>query len=160
GILADPGEVVGHGQAALAARPELAERRGEVADLPAAGVDELFVLGQLAAGVLLQRRLRVERVDLRGAAVHHQEDAGLGLGGDVRLLRGERPGRGVGPEVRHQAEAGQGDAGEPAAHLPEELAPGQAARERAWHGRPQSTYRNSLAFKSTWQSDARASSAG
>ena len=43
GVLADLREVVGDQQAALAAGPELAERRREEADLAAAGVDELLV---------------------------------------------------------------------------------------------------------------------
>ena len=38
----------------------------------------------------VQARLGVERVDLRRAAVHEQEDDGLGLRGEVRLLRRER----------------------------------------------------------------------
>ena len=38
------------------------------------------------------RRLVVERVDMAGAAVHVKEDDALGLGGKMRLLRGQRIG--------------------------------------------------------------------
>jgi hypothetical protein len=44
---------------------------------------------QVLAVALLQFRLRVEGVDLRGAPLHEQENDALGPRGEVRILGGE-----------------------------------------------------------------------
>ena len=75
GVLADAREVIGDHQAALAAGAELAQGRREEAHLAIARVGELLVGRQRLPGVFLQAGLVVERVDLAGPAVHHQEDA-------------------------------------------------------------------------------------
>src|SRR5262249_31957564 len=50
----------------------------------------LFQTGWLLAVVLDQRRLGVERIDLRRATVHEEVDDALGLRLEVRLLRRQR----------------------------------------------------------------------
>lgn len=79
GVPADVRKIIGDEQTALASRAEGPPVRREEADAAAAGVDVFFVLRQRLVGVLLQLRLVVERVHLAGAAVHHQENAVLGL---------------------------------------------------------------------------------
>ena len=88
----------------------------------------------------VERRLGVERIDLAGRAVHEQEDGVLGLGREVRRLGREqvrRPVAGARPRRAWRAkkpsrdeQVDQGQAGEPAADLPEELAAGAAAGGR------------------------------
>src|SRR5262249_49744944 len=53
-------------------------------------------VGQRLAVELRQRRLGVEGIDVRRAAVHEQPDDAPGGGGEVRLLRREPAGRGPG----------------------------------------------------------------
>src|SRR5207249_6348349 len=82
----------------------------------------------------VQDRLVIEGVDVTGTAVHEQEDDALGLGRKVRRPRGQRVDvggrriRGTAAEeaVRGQ-QAGEGQAREAGAGLPEELAAGAAA---------------------------------
>src|SRR5262249_22117723 len=105
------------------------------------------------AGVLVERRLRVERLQVADAAHEEQPDDPLRLRGEVRLAvgRGARPG---GPD---DAVAGE--------HRPEGE-PGEAPRGvgeegAAVHGEP--PYRivtKSLWFRSTWTKSSRARRAG
>src|SRR5262245_27665377 len=93
GMFADAREEVGDQETAFAARTELAERRREEADLAAARVDELLPFWQWLAGVLLQFRLVVERINLAGSAIHHQEDDVLRFGRELLRLRRKWIGR-------------------------------------------------------------------
>jgi hypothetical protein len=111
GDVRDVREQVAHPQSALA--PLLELPRAAHPD-PAGVALRLLRDGRGAdrlALVLGQRRLGVERVDVRRAAVHEQEDDGLGLRGEVglRALAG-----GQEPAKREHAEPG-GASGEPVA---------------------------------------------
>ena len=128
---ADVGEEVRDVLAALAVLLELPLRADDAAlvlvPAPAEGLD-----GNRLAVEGVQGRLVVEGLDLAGAAVHEQEDDGLGLGRLHRRLGGHRVGEprrrdfgGPGDGVAHHP--GERRPGEPAAGLPEELAPRAAA---------------------------------
>ena len=84
--LADVREELADLDAALAVLLELERRRERRAGAPLG----LQRDRQRLAGVLRERRLGVERVDVRRAAVHEQVDDALRLGGKRRLLRRER----------------------------------------------------------------------
>lgn len=126
-------------ESALAVFLERKRRLHEVADGPAIRAD----LGFAAIGLAVefrQRGLGVKGVHLAGAAVHEEEDAVLGLGGEVRLFRGERTQRGsrrggvrrlLEEAVRGEA-VEQREAGEAAADLPEEFAARAGARGGIW----------------------------
>ena len=79
----------------------------------------------------VQLRLVVEGVDVARAAVHEQEDDALGLGGEVRLLRGQRV------DERRRAVGGDGLAGE------EAVARQQRRSERSAVKPPPASQRNS-----------------
>ena len=136
GVPADIRKIIGDEQTALASRAEGPPVRREEADAAAAGVDVFFVLRQRLVGVLLQLRLVVERVQLAGAAVHHQENAVLGFAEVVGAAGLEWPGfrlakrlgvtrkKTVYPQQRRQCQSR-----EPGPHLPHKLAAGLSTWE-------------------------------
>src|SRR5207253_1185725 len=90
----------------------------------AVGSDGGHALAVVGLAVELhQRWLGVERIDLARRAVHEQEDNVLGLGSEVRLLF-----RAEDAVAAEKIEEGQ--PGEAAADLPEELAPRPATGRR------------------------------
>ena len=136
GVPADVRKIIGDEQTALASRAEGPPVRREEADAAAAGVDVFFVLRQRLVGVLLQLRLVVECVHLAGAAVHHQENAVLGLAEVIGAAGLEWPGfrlakrpgvtrkKTVCPQQRCQCQSR-----EPGPHLPHKLAAGLSTWE-------------------------------
>jgi len=129
GMRANEGKVIGHGQAAGAARAERPEFGSEEADFPAPRIDEFLVLGHFRAREPGEGGLGIEGVHLARSAVHHEEDAGLGLAGMMRPPRGEGPVR-AGLPAEH---SGQGDSREAATHFPQEFAAGQSAWKQTIH---------------------------
>src|SRR2546425_2280281 len=110
--------------AALPASLEGERRAHEVAGLPL-GL-RISARHRLAV-VLVQKRFRVERINLRQAAVQEKEDDVFGLGGEVRRFRIEWPGEGVldaGLGERSVERVGEGYQAEPAAHPAQRLAAG------------------------------------
>ena len=109
--------------AALAVLLELERRREGRAGLAlgAAGCR----VGSALPAYFCQRRLGIERIDVRRAAVHEQVDDALGLGGKLRRLGQERVaarhGRGL-REGRQVAQLREGEAGQPHAAAGEEVA--------------------------------------
>ena len=89
-------------------------------------------LGHALAGVFVQRRLGVERVDVRRPAVHEQEDEVLGPRREVRRLGRERVAV-IGQRWRGGEQAGvaqhggEADGAEPAADAGEDVAAGDGA---------------------------------
>ena len=79
--------------AALAVLVEF-ERRGEGGAGLALGRE--CAAGQQLAGIFVEHRFGIERVDVRRAAVHEDVDDALGFGGEVGRVRAERIGRGGG----------------------------------------------------------------
>ena len=110
----------------LAARAQHLRRRlGErVHEGEALALDEFG--GNRLAVQLGQLRLVVEQLQLTRRTGHEQEDDVLGLGGEVRLLRGQRVGEG--PVIRRRAafvqERRQRGGAEADAALAEEMAAG------------------------------------
>ena len=86
-VSSDIRKIIRNQESTLSAGLERPPVRSQVADTSAAGVDVFFILGQRLAGVLLQFRLVVERVHLAWTAVHHEEDAALGLTEVTRSAR-------------------------------------------------------------------------
>src|SRR5262249_5987320 len=84
--------------------------------------------GQVLAIILLQARLVVEGINLRGAAVHEQEDDTPGARLVVAGLRSERV-----PDLgRACEEVGEGEIAEPDAGRLQELAATQGMLEHGW----------------------------
>src|SRR5579872_6115893 len=149
GVLPEVREVVADHQAALAAGPKLAPLRRQEALFSTAGVGELEARRKLLPRILRQRRLVVEGIDMAGRAVHHQEDHTLDAGREVGRLRGKGRqwtagfdghaalgfwttaclirGGVAGEEAVCGEEGREREAGEAAAHLPDELAARLAA---------------------------------
>ena len=102
----------------------------------AARLDRAERLGQRLAGEPDQLGLRVEQVHVARPAGHEQEDDALGLGGEVRRLRGERIGA---PAVAARAasrpsrceQRGEREHAEAAAGVPQERAARSRARVRS-----------------------------
>jgi hypothetical protein len=80
--------------------------------------------------VALEEGLVVEGVDLRGAAVHEQEDDALGAGGEVGGADGEGIGGGAG--LFEAEEAGQGEGAEAGGGGVEEVAAGHGVELRVF----------------------------
>ncbi len=87
-----------------------------------------FVARQRLAGILRQRRLGIERIDVRRPAVHEQVDDALGLGRKVRRARRQRVGvdHVLGGEQAFAAEElSQAERGEAHAAAAQQLAAGE-----------------------------------
>ena len=120
----------------LAPFPEAEGRSHEPAEAILAELQERvrMQVGHGLAIPFVQFRLGVPQIHLAGTAVHEQENAGLGLGrkvGGALIQGGGFSGRGVerlSEETVLGQEKRQSGAGESASRLPEELAPGPAAR--------------------------------
>ena len=139
GMLAHLREEVGDRDPALPTGLERPAGRGELAHRAAAGIDELHLRGDRLAGIFLERRLRVEGVDVARCAVHEEEDHALHRHGLMRRPRSER----IGQRRRSRGMADKKaiplqkrrkrEPGESGPHFPDRL----TAREAAGKGRPE-----------------------